>query len=171
MTLAELVPLLERFVAAEIPLDQLRAALAPTLASDPLDVARSDAEPWARSPDEERLKWRLVYLAESDTDAVALRDLLSRVVRCLGRTRSAADTHEMLPLLADQRRLATIVERHERGIISRTAFLSVLAEAGYPAHVKRWLERADLPSLVGLVGMLEDGDYDVALGALERPAR
>jgi hypothetical protein len=99
------------------------------------------------------------------------RRLAQRVIDCLARTGSAAATFELLPVLTDQDRLCTIVGRHARGVISRTGFLSVLAESGYPAHVKLWLEHAELAHLARLCSRLERGEYDAVMTAFEtRPA-
>lgn len=169
MTLADLTALLSRYAAGALPLAALHAQLAPVLAADPLDVEASDPSRWEDGHDEERLFWRLIYLLEREAeDSERLRREAARVVRCLGSTGSAADTFELLPLLLDQERLTTIVARHRAGIISRTGFLNVVAESGYPAHVKLWLEHASADALATLAERLERGEYDAAVRAFER---
>jgi hypothetical protein len=163
---------LRAFAAGELTRDALEAWLAPVLAADPLDVSHSDATPWEDDHAEERLFWRLVYLVESsdpDADDGALRAVAGRVVACLTSTASAEDTFELLPLLADQARFCEIVARHRRGVISRTGFLAVLAESGYPPHAKLWLEHAPGPALERLCAQLAAGAYDAAARMLERP--
>ncbi|HET7459099.1 MAG TPA: hypothetical protein VFJ74_15730 [Gemmatimonadaceae bacterium] len=96
------------------------------------------------------------------------RRLAQRVIDCLARTGSAAATFELLPVLTDQDRLCTIVGRHVRGVISRTGFLSVLAESGYPPHVKLWLEHAEPVHLARLCTRLARGEYDSVMAAFER---
>ena len=170
MTLADLRALLDRHAAGVLPLDALQAALAPLLAGDPLDVAESDAAPWEGDADETRLFWRLVYLAESEpADGGRLAVLAPRIFRCLDATGSAADTLELLPLLGDQDRLVGIIGKHVMGIISRVGFLSVLAESGYPGHVKLWLEHAGGAALERLAGLLESGEYGEVARMVERP--
>ena len=80
-------------------------------------------------------------------------------------------TFEMLPVITDQDRLCAIVGKHTHGVISRTGFLSVLAESGYPPHVKLWLERAGPEHLALLCDRLDRAAYDeVASGFERRPA-
>jgi hypothetical protein len=148
----------------------LQAALTPIIAADPLDVADSDPTPWEGNADEQRLFWRLVYLVESETEEQReLGALAGRVFRCLDSTGSAADTCEFLPVLFDQSRLLTIIAKHRAGIISRVGFLSVLAESGYPGHVKLWLEHAGAEPLGTLAQLLEAGEYGRAARLVELP--
>ena len=170
-TFDDLRALLERHAAGELTLAALQGAIAPLLASDPLDVAESDGAAWEGDADTARLFWRLVYLAESEEEADAgrLARLTPRVFRCLDATGSAADTHELLPLLQDQDRLVAIVARHLAGTISRTGFLSVLAESGYPGHVKLWLEHAAAPHLERFAERLVRGAYGDVVDMVERP--
>jgi hypothetical protein len=168
-TLYDLAARLQAFVAGEATREELDAWLAPVLAADPLDVAESDAHPWEDAPDEERLFWRLLYVLET-TDAPddALRALGARVLACLASTASAADTLELLPLVEDQPRLCTILARHRAGIVSRTGLLGVIANSGYPPHVKLWLQRADAAALARLCARLEAGDYGAVARMVER---
>jgi len=168
-SLYDLADRLQSFIAGAIDRDALVTWAAPVLAADPLDVEESDAVPWEDAPDEERLFWRLLYLVEMD-DAPddALRALFARVLACLADTASAGDTLELLPLLVDQPRLCTIVERHTQGIISRTGFLGVIANAGYPGHVKLWLQHADRAALRALGEDLTGGAYARAVRRVER---
>ena len=74
-------------------------------------------------------------------------------------------------MVLDQDRLTSIVTKHLAGTISRTGFLSVVAESGYPAHAKLWLERAPASALDGLADLLACGAYrDVAATLERRPA-
>src|SRR5689334_17668907 len=117
-SLYDLAARLQDYVAGDLDREALEAWLAPVLAADPLDVAESASEPWEDAPDEERLFWRLTYLLEtSDAPDDALRALAGRLLACLASTASPADTLELLPLVADQPRLCTILERHRAGIV------------------------------------------------------
>jgi hypothetical protein len=171
-SLYDLAARLQAFAAGELTREALDAWMLPVLAADPLDVEHQDDVPWEDAPDEERLFWRLLYLVESsepsDDGEAALRAAAARAVACLSSTASAADTLELLPLVLDQPRLCTIVERHGRGIVSRTGFLSVLANSGYPPHAKLWLAHADLPALGRLCERLTTGDYAGVARMLER---
>lgn len=169
--LYDLAAQLRALAMGEIGRGEVEAWLAPVVAADPLDVAESDAEPWEDGGhDEERLFWRLVYLVESTPEdgEDALRRDAARVVACLASTASAADTHELLPLLLDADRLCVIVERHERGIISRTGFLSVLAESGYPPHARLWLQHAAPPALAALCAAMREDAWGRVARMLER---
>ena len=106
--------------------------------------------------------------AEPTAEERQRRRLAQRVIECLARTGSAAATFELLPIVTDQDRFCTIVGRHVRGVISRTGFLSVLAESGYPPHVKLWLEHAEPVHLARLCERLEHGEYDAVMAAFER---
>jgi hypothetical protein len=171
MTLADLAVRLRAYADGSTTDAELQAAFVPVLSADPLDVERSESTPWDVAPNETRLFWRLIYLFESEgtgDDDDERRRLAGRVVACLTSTRNAASTFELLPLLVDQERFATIVARHTAGIISRTGFLNVIAESGYPPHVKLWLEHASPGALARLCARLEAGEYAAVAEALER---
>jgi len=170
VTLADVVEQLRRFGAGGIDLAALQATFTPLLVADPLNVEESDEGPWRTAADDTRLLWRIVYLfdvgrGEEETD----RALARRIVTCLDSTRDSALTHELLPVVVDQDRLCAIVDKHRRGVISRTGFLSVIAESGYPPHVKLWLQHAGAEALAGVCALLAAGDYRAAAEALERP--
>jgi hypothetical protein len=54
-------------------------------------------------------------------------------------------------------------------VISRTGFLSVVAESGYPEHVKLWLQHAPPSALERLRERLEAGRYDEVAAAFGAP--
>ena len=170
MTLADLAEHLRAFSEGSVTRAQLQQQLAPVLAADPLDVAQSDSTPWDHAHHDARLFWRLVYLFETEEaeEEGDLRRLAGRVVECLARTGSAATTFELLPIVLDQERFCVIAAKHVRGVISRTGFLSVVAESGYPAHLKLWLQHAGPAALERLCAMLAGGDYATAAAAVER---
>jgi hypothetical protein len=168
VSLQDLTTQLRRFTAAEIGLAALQEWFNPILAADSLNVEESDESPWLHAADDTRLFWRLVYLFESGGEEEALRVDAERIVTCLESTRDAAVAYELLPLILDQDRLTTIITKHLSSTISRTGFLSVVAESGYPAHVKLWLERAPSPALLRLADLLAGGAYADVARALER---
>jgi hypothetical protein len=140
------------------------------LADDPIDVTASDPAPWERAHDDVRLFWRLVYLVEStEADSPEFRDTVRRVVAALDSTKSAATTHELLPILVDARRLCEIVAKHRAGIISRTSFLSVVAESDYPDHVKLWLQYASPTALARMCAQLGADEYSAVAVGFEAP--
>jgi hypothetical protein len=167
-SLYDLAVQLQAFVDGELTRDALDAWAAPVLSADPLDVAESDHRPWEDAPDEERLFWRLLYVLET-TDAAdeALRSLGARVLACLASA-GPADTLELLPLVEDQPRLCTILERHAAGIISRTGLLGVLANSGYPGHVKLWLQHADADALARVCERMTAGKWGEVARMVER---
>ena len=133
-------------------------------------MAASDPVPWERAPDETRLFWRLVYLIESsDADDADFRNRARRIVASLDATRSAATTHELLPVILDAPRLCLIAQKHRAGIISRTGLLSMVAESGYPAHVKLWLQHASARALDRLCAQLGADEYDAVAAGFEVP--
>ena len=168
MTLDDLSTLLAQYAAGEGTLAALQARFAPLFGGDPLRVELSDSAPWDAAPHDARLLWRLVYLFDVQADeGDAARRLASRVVRCL-ETSDAAETFELLPLLLDQERFLGIAAKYRAAVITRTGFLSVLAESGYPPHVKLWLEHAGPAALEALEGDLAAQRYDRVLAALAR---
>ena len=170
MTLAELIALLDEHASSRLGLEALQASLTTLLAAEPLGVERTDTVPWDRSHQEARLFWRLVYLFETTSEeSERSRRNARRIVDAWRATGSAELTFELLPVLLDQDRFCTIVERHVDGTISRTGFLSVIAESGYPPHVKLWLEHADPAALRRLCDRLARGAYGEAAEAFERP--
>ena len=170
MTLADLADQLRALAEGRTTREELQAQLAPVLAADPLDVAESDSTPWDHAHHDARLFWRLVYLFETEEaeEEEELRRLAGRVVDCLARTGSAATTFELLPVIADQERFCAIAAKHVAGIISRTGFLSVVAESGYPAHFKLWLQHAGPDALALLCHRLGAADYATAAASMER---
>lgn len=159
MTLGELADLLAEHAAERIPLARVHDRLHAVLVADPLDITASDASRWDTAPDDERLFWRLLHLFDSETeDCARSRALAGRIVTALAETGSAA-THELLSLVIDQPRFCSIVAKHASNTISRTGFLSVVAESGYPDYVKLWLQHASLDALVKLCARLEAGRY------------
>ena len=89
------------------------------------------------------------------------------MLACLASTASPADTIELLPLVEDQPRLCTILARYRAGVISRTGLLGVIANAGYPPHVKLWLQHAGPTALQLLCARLESGDYQAVARMVE----
>jgi hypothetical protein len=171
VSLQHLTAQLRRFVGGEIGVIDLAEWFTPILVADSLDVEQSDATPWEHAAADSRLFWRLVYLFEAGGDEEPLRLIAERIVACLDSTGDAAATYELLPLLLDQDRLTTIITKHLSGTISRTGFLSVVAESGYPSHAKLWLERAGAGSLATLADLLSGSAYaDVARALERRPA-
>jgi hypothetical protein len=171
MTLSDLVDRLREYADGTLTGLALQASFAPVLAADPLDVERSESTPWDVAPEETRLFWRLLYLFESEgtgDDDDERRRLALRVVRCVASTRSPAATFELLPLVVDEERFCAIVAKHEHGVISRTGFLNVITESGYPAHVKLWLTHARPDALGRLCERLAAGEYAAAAAAMER---
>jgi hypothetical protein len=170
MTLADLSEHLRAFSDGSVTRAELQQRLAPVLAADPLDVSQSDSTPWDHAHHDARLFWRLVYLFETEEadEEEELRRLAGRVVECLARTGSAATTFELLPVIVDQERFCVIAAKHARGVISRTGFLSVVAESGYPAHLKLWLQHAGTDALDRLGLRLSAGDYATAAASMER---
>lgn len=170
MTLDDLVARLEQFAAGTLTLDALRLSFIPALESDPLDVTESDSTPWDTAPNDARCYWRLLHLfdtPEGPEEEGELRRLAARLVHSV-REAGSATTLELLPLLTDQDRFCTIVRKHAAGIISRTGFLSVVAESGYPAHVKLWLQHAGPEPLARLCGRLEAGEVRGVAAMVER---
>jgi hypothetical protein len=167
--LPELIAILREYATGDLPIATVRARLLPVLESDPLDVASSDAERWNAGHDDERLFWRLVYLIEHDAEAPSLRDDLRRIVACMDDTGSAATTHELIPVILDAARLCSIVDKHRAGVVTRTGFLSVVAESGYPAHVKLWLQHASQPALDRLCVRLDADAYAAIAAGFESP--
>src|SRR5688500_10441563 len=130
MNLRELADSLRELADGAISPAELQERIDPVLGADPLDVAASDATPWEENPHEERLFWRLIYLFESNgRDEPHLLDTARHIVDSLDRTGSPEAVLELLPVTLDQTRLCAIVAKHESGVISRTGFLSVVAES------------------------------------------
>ena len=167
--LPHLIAILREYSSGDLPLDAVRALLLPVIQADPLDVTHSDAVRWDVGHDDERLFWRLVYLVEDEVEASELRDVVRRIVASMDDTRSAATTHELLPVILDAPRLCAIVEKHRAGVVTRTSFLSVITESGYPEHVKLWLQHASLVALERLCARLQAGEYAAVAAGFESP--
>ena len=166
--LYDLAAKLKSFVEGALARDELDAWAAEVLGADPLGAAASDHRPWEDAPDEERLFWRLLYALEtSDAPDDTLRALGGRALACLAAA-GPADTLELLPLVADQPRLCTILARHGAGVISRTGLLGVVSNSGYPPHVKLWLQHADAAALGRLCERMERGAWDEVARTVER---
>jgi len=173
-TLVGLTARLDRYARGSVSAAELARWLDRLLAADPLGSEATDPAPWDAAPDDARLFWRLVYLFDVEADAAddaAQRRLAHRVVRCVASAGGAAAALEILPVVVDQERFCAIVAKHLAGVISRTGFLSVLAESGYPEHVKLWLAHAAPAHLERLCARLAAGSYGVVARAFERPPR
>ena len=171
MTLGDLAALLARYADGSVDAGAFAARLGAVIASDALGAERGDDARWAADHESERLLWRLLYLfdaADADDDDAARRTRAGRVVACLTSTGSPALTYELLPMVLDQDRFTTIVARHVEGVISRTGFLSVIAESGYAEHAKLWLQHAPPDALARLCEQLARGEYVAAAAMLER---
>ena len=170
LSLDELTEILDAYASGMINLATLHARLLPVLVADPLQVEASNSAPWDNAHAESRLFWRLVYLFDAESsDTAAARRTARRVVRCLRQTGSAELTFELLPIILDQDRFAGIAQRHGAGIISRTSLLSVIAESGYPEHVKLWLEHASPEALARPVTLLANEHYQTVASGFETP--
>ncbi len=169
MNLADLTARLRLFAAEEISLKKLRESFMPALEADPLDVTQSDATPWDRAPEDERLYWRLLHLFDTapDDDEPTMRRIATRLVLAAEHAGSAT-TLELLTLVLDQDRFCAIVRKHSMGVISRTSFLSVIAESGYPDHAKLWLRHAGADALAALCASMESADYARTAEMLEQ---
>ncbi len=162
--------MLRDYAALAISLEAVHERLRPVLLDDPLDITLTDASPWDVAPHDERLFWRLVYLVEAEAeDNPSLREVMHQIVESLARTSSAEITYELLPILVDQSRLCAVVTKHRAGIISRTSFLSVLAECGYADHIKLWLQSASHDALGRLCDQLTSYEYDLVAASFEVP--
>lgn len=168
--LYDLASRLQAFADGTLERAALDAWCAGVLGGEPLGAKAGTAEAdWSASAEEERLYWRLLYLLETTgLPDEALRPLVARVLACLGATGSAGDTLELLPLVADAPRLCAIVAKRASGVVSRTGFLNVVANASYPAHVKLWLERAGPQALATLCTAMTDGAWGDVARAVER---
>lgn len=170
MNLDELTGILHTYANGTIDLSALHARLLPVLVADPLQIEASESAPWDDLHAESRLFWRLIYLFDAEpVDGDSVRSRARRIVRCLQETGGADLTFELLPLILDQDRFATIAGRYAAGVISRTGLLSVVAESGYPAHVKLWLEHAGRDALTRLADSLANERYQAVASALEMP--
>jgi hypothetical protein len=168
-SLYDLAARLQDFAGGGLSREDLERWFTPILGADSLDIMESDGAEWEHAPHEAQLFWRLIYEFESsDVPDDALRALAERTVRSLASTASAADTLELLPMLVDQHRFCAIVDRYADGIISRTGFLSVIANSGYPPHAKLWLEHAGLPAVRGLCAAMSEGRYAAVARAMEQ---
>lgn len=172
VALADLTSRLAGYARGSVTAAALSAWIGAVLAADSLGAESNDPTPWDASPDDSRLFWRLLYLFDVEPDdEETQRRLAHRVVRCVESTDGAGDALELLPVVLDQERFCAIVAKHVAGVISRTGFLSVLAESGYPEHMKLWLMHAEPAHLARLCARLADGSYGVVARAFERPPR
>lgn len=64
----------------------------------------------------------------------------------------------LLPLLVGYRHLCGVVGKYRGGVISRTGFLSFVAELRYSAELRAWLQKARPEDLDALCTALRDHD-------------
>jgi hypothetical protein len=62
-----------------------------------------------------------------------------------------------------------LAHQYAAGVISRTGFLSVVAECGYPDHIKLWLQSASHEALGRLCDHLAVRRYDLVAANFEAP--
>jgi hypothetical protein len=75
---------------------------------------------------------------------------------------------ELLPLLLARRRICAAVTNVTSGKISRTSFLSLIAESRLSAHVKRWLSEVQSRDIDLLCRALSTEDVGAVHGLIYR---
>lgn len=105
---------------------------------------------------------RIALLIEDESLTEAQHRVLARTLsHALGGPLSSERVLALIPLLAKAERFRDIVRAVQAGRMSRTAFLSFLAESRFPQAIKDWLTRAEL-------SRVEDLASAVSAGAIER---
>ncbi len=140
----------------------LGAALAaPEPAQRVNDVLRAvlTTEPVASESDEQRLMRSVserIDVASGDASRLVL---LARNVHALLDAASSNDVVEvLLELVAERERVLGILRKYAAGTITRTGFLSFIAEQRWPESVRRCIAALSPGDIEGVVNALDEGD-------------
>jgi hypothetical protein len=143
---------LEAFAGNRLPLAALRRRFTPLLSG-----ARTP------SPKDRDLIFSLIFLFEDESlSEQAHRQNALRLVKASHELEDLTVFAILIPLIIDQDRLCTIVERYRTKIISRTAFISAMSSVRYASRLKEWLAESDSASLESFCKALSNGEYHVA---------
>ena len=145
-----LVEQLEAFADRRLTLEELRSWFTPLLIGETVAVADLDHD----------LVFRMVFLFEDDSLDEGKHAVNAR--RLVGAMRSPIANDvllELLPVIAAQDRIAEILARYHRGLISRTSFLSAIRETRFTQRIKEWLSSSKPVTLERFRVLLDDGHY------------
>jgi hypothetical protein len=151
MEWSELLSQLEAFAEGRLPLAALRQWFTPFLADE--SVLSS------RDPD---VFFDLIFLFEDESLSEHTHFINARrLIRAARDVKAHATLSELIPLITDQDRLCTIIERNQTGIISRTSFISAISGSRYHPTLKQWLIHADPGLLEPFCTALSNENYRV----------
>ena len=144
MTLSAFVDQLDAFAAGRIGREELRRWLPPFHLTEAPALGENEEVPWSPARDEHDLFWSLVWIFEGDdTPEDRHRVLAGHVVRCPDALRDPARTLDLLPLIRLADSFCIVVEKHRRGIVSRTGLLSVISKSfRFEPALRDWLAAA-----------------------------
>lgn len=109
---------------------------------------------------EEDLIARVAFVLEDESiDLAAHRLQAGRLAAALDSRLSNEEILSLLPLILGSPRFCLVLSKLEAGTVSRTGYLSFIAESAYGDEAKRWLLAAPMPALRDLGQMLQDRDY------------
>jgi hypothetical protein len=98
-------------------------------------------------------------LEDESIDEEAHRLQAGRLAAALDSPLSNEEILVLLPLILGSPRLCSVLSKLEAGTVSRTGYLSFIAESPYGSEAKRWLLAASMPALRELGQMLQNCDY------------
>jgi len=140
----------------------LGAALAaPEAAQHVNDLLRGvlTTEPAAWESEEQRLVRSISERVDVASGDVTRLLRLARNIHTLVEDASSNRTVELLlELIAERERVLGIIRKHAQGTITRTGFLSFVAEQRWPESVRRRVAALSQADIASLATALEDGD-------------
>lgn len=160
MDRTEVAQALAEYASGRVSRHELAVWIAPIYTDYALFADEStEDEPWRSSDDEASLLLWLVHVADTNLEPEEeSRRTVSRALACYEAV-GAEETLALMRLIFDQDRLCGILDKVERGVISRTGLLNVLSSARYDLSIKAWLADATPERLRYLRRLLSAESY------------
>lgn len=116
-------------------------------------------EPSVTESEDQRLVRRISERVDvASADSARLLRLARDVQDLLDGTSSAEAVERLLELVAERARVLEIARKHAQGAITRTSFLSFVAEQRWPESVRRRMAALSPADLASLVAALEGNE-------------
>jgi hypothetical protein len=168
MMLDEFRALLQAYAEGRLAAPEFDARLTDVLVNEAPELALPGG-PLDESAAESLLSQLIFHFEQHDLADDAVRSEAAAVAAALLALPAHA-TMAVLPLFWQRERMGEIIEKYQRGIISRTGFVAAVGAASLEERTSQWILSADASALEQLAGYLRRVDL-VALHRLtERPA-
>lgn len=168
MMLEEFRDLLQNYADGRMPNAEFDARLTDVLVNEAPELALRGG-PLDDSAAESLLSDLVFHFEQPDITGAALRMEAGAVAAALA-TLPASAILAVLRLFWRREWMAEIIEKYQKGIISRTGFVAAVSNASLGARTSQWILTADAPALEQLMGCLRRVDLVAIYRLTERAA-